>query len=258
MCIERLGTNITAKRVEKNAIPCDSKFSCPDNSTCCKGLLPGTYECCPLPNGVCCGDFIHCCPENTVCDLKRQMCIGNKFISEIYDSKKNGIFKVGSLKYSNLLKPINLNNVFCPGSGSYQCPDSYTCCKLPSGAWGCCPFPEATCCPDELHCCPHNMKCDRTSMSCSQGLVSIPSLQKEIAKSSMSDIMCPDNSTCADTMTCCKIGTERFGCCPYKDAVCCKDLTHCCPNDYVCDVVIKRCIQTKSTLSNVLKYKKED
>nr|1G26_A Chain A, GRANULIN A [synthetic construct] len=22
------------------------------------------------------------------------------------------------------------------------CPDGYTCCRLPSGAWGCCPFTQ--------------------------------------------------------------------------------------------------------------------
>ena len=31
--------------------------------------------------------------------------------------------------------------VVCPG-GSVQCADGQTCCKLPSGKYGCCPFPQ--------------------------------------------------------------------------------------------------------------------
>lgn len=255
LCIQLQKTNVTAKKINK--VTCNSEFSCPDNDTCCPGLIPDTYQCCPLTKGVCCGDFLHCCPQNTVCDLEKGKCVGKGFVSEMYDSKKNGILKFDSLKLS-LLNPSNLNNVFCPGRG-YQCPDGYTCCQLPSGNWGCCPFDKATCCPDKIHCCPHGMKCDTTSMSCFQGNTSIASLQKEIAKPINSDIVCPDNSTCASSATCCKINTERFGCCPYEDAVCCDDLQHCCPSGFVCDTVEKHCVpSSKSTLSNFIKYKKLD
>lgn len=251
LCIQLQGTNVTAKKVEK--VACNSEFSCPEDGTCCQGIIPGTYQCCPLANSVCCGDLTHCCPQNTVCDLDKEMCVGKDFVSEMYDSKKNGILKFDSLKH---LKPSNLNNVFCPGRG-YQCPDNYTCCQLPTGKWGCCPFVKATCCPDKIHCCPHSMKCDTTSMSCFQGNTSIPSLQKEIAKPFNSSIVCPDKSTCAPSATCCKIATERFGCCPYEDAVCCNDLAHCCPSGFVCDIIEKQCVpSSKSTLSNVIKYKK--
>ena len=47
------------------------------------------------------------------------------------------------------------------------CPDGNTCCRLPSGQWGCCPSPNAVCCSDRLHCCPHGYTC--TSTSCSRG-----------------------------------------------------------------------------------------
>jgi len=33
------------------------------------------------------------------------------------------------------------NDMDCPG-GEQSCPDENTCCKLPSGTYGCCPLPE--------------------------------------------------------------------------------------------------------------------
>merc|ERR1711990_944235 len=37
-------------------------------------------------------------------------------------------------------------------------------------------------------------------------------------------------------------GRKYFGCCPYKDATCCKDQTHCCPHGLTCDVKAGRCL----------------
>jgi len=42
----------------------------------------------------------------------------------------------------------------CPG-GRKTCAQGMTCCKLPTGEEGCCPYDRATCCPDKVHCCPH-------------------------------------------------------------------------------------------------------
>lgn len=41
----------------------------------------------------------------------------------------------------------------CP-DGKMECTDHMTCCALQDGSYGCCPFPNATCCSDKLHCCP--------------------------------------------------------------------------------------------------------
>lgn len=46
--------------------------------------------------------------------------------------------------------------------GSMSCKDGQTCCKLSSGAWGCCPYSNAECCPDHRHCCPGDKKCATT------------------------------------------------------------------------------------------------
>ena len=39
------------------------------------------------------------------------------------------------------------------------CPVEQTCCKLNSSNWGCCPGPNATCCPGGVTCCPGGHAC---------------------------------------------------------------------------------------------------
>lgn len=252
LCVQPDGANVTAKRLPIEYITCfGTNFTCPDRTTCCKGMAPHTYGCCPLERAVCCSDGSHCCPEGTVCNVQEEKCVGKGFVSEMYDSQKNRIPSFNFPKYLPLVKP-NMKSIICPGS-SFQCPDGYTCCQLPSLDWGCCPFTNATCCKDHLHCCPEHMQCDLTSKNCFQGDISIPSLEKELSKPFNADITCPDNSTCDDSMTCCKVNEQQFGCCPYPNAVCCQDEVHCCPNDYLCDVVEQHCIPKKKWLSNVVK-----
>ena len=36
-------------------------------------------------------------------------------------------------------QPVKVEDVVCPG-GASQCPDQTTCCKLPTGDYGCCKF----------------------------------------------------------------------------------------------------------------------
>ena len=57
----------------------------------------------------------------------------------------------------------------CPG-GQVQCPGETTCCKLKSGEYGCCPFPQAVCCSDGKHCCPNGYTCDVAAGMCNKGL----------------------------------------------------------------------------------------
>ena len=42
------------------------------------------------------------------------------------------------------------------GDGPYTCPAGQTCCPDSVGNWGCCPSPNASCCPDHVHCCPED------------------------------------------------------------------------------------------------------
>ncbi|CAF1308822.1 unnamed protein product [Adineta steineri] len=52
-------------------------LACPDNQTCCKISQSNSdqYACCTFPNGVCCDDGRHCCPQGTKCDNKSGGCI---------------------------------------------------------------------------------------------------------------------------------------------------------------------------------------
>ncbi|CAG2175808.1 unnamed protein product [Oppiella nova] len=43
-----------------------SRYTCPDNNTCCH-ISASQWGCCPLLNAVCCRDGIHCCPSGTTC-----------------------------------------------------------------------------------------------------------------------------------------------------------------------------------------------
>lgn len=57
--------------------------------------------------------------------------------------------------------------VVCGGSST--CPQDTTCCQVPSGNWNCCPYPNATCCEDNIHCCPtDHPKCDVKKGMCSK------------------------------------------------------------------------------------------
>ncbi|KAL8558864.1 hypothetical protein ACOMHN_054295 [Nucella lapillus] len=200
---------------------------CPDGSTCCK-MTTGIWGCCPHPKAVCCSDHIHCCPHNMKCNLSAGACDGNSSQSL-------------SRKMPAVPRALNLKDVNCPG-GQSICPDGSTCCKMTTGIWGCCPHPKAVCCSDHIHCCPHNMKCNLSAGACdgnsSQSLSrKIPAVPRQKGTS----VICPDDSTCPDITTCCKDVAGGYACCPYKQAVCCRDKIHCCPNGFTCNVAAKTC-----------------
>jgi len=50
--------------------------------------------------------------------------------------------------------------------GGTQCPAGNTCCKDAQGGFGCCPYPKATCCSDEIHCCPNGYSCEVSKGLC--------------------------------------------------------------------------------------------
>lgn len=48
-------------------------------------------------------------------------------------------------------------------------------------------------------------------------------------------ITCPDSkSQCPKGNTCCLNEYNTYGCCPFLQAVCCKDKRHCCPHEFKC------------------------
>ncbi|GFU48509.1 progranulin [Nephila pilipes] len=141
---------------------------CASTETCCDGPSPGIYGCCPEPNAVCCSDGLHCCPEDTVCNLSAGTCDDNKGnrVPLVFRKKIDRPSQKPKAAFLEVANKVNI--VYCPG-GYYYCPDQNTCCILPNGQYGCCQYPSAICCADRVHCCPSGTHCDITSQYCIQG-----------------------------------------------------------------------------------------
>uniref|UniRef100_A0A8C4T306 Granulins domain-containing protein n=1 Tax=Erpetoichthys calabaricus TaxID=27687 RepID=A0A8C4T306_ERPCA len=208
-------------------VPCDSVTACPDNTTCCRNQQ-GVWACCPLPKAVCCNDHVHCCPEGTTCDLTTAQC----------NSKAVSVPWLKKLPAKN----IAVNEVKCDDTKS--CPNGNTCCKKSTGAWGCCPLPNAVCCDDHEHCCPEGYTCDTTAGMC---LSSNSNVQIKLPAPTLSEttkvhnVPCDDTVACPDNTTCCKTAKGSWACCPMPKAVCCSDHVHCCPEGTICDVTTLQC-----------------
>lgn len=222
------------------------KYSCPEYMTCCPSSK-GKYGCCPFPNAVCCSDNWHCCPGGSSCDLQHDRCIRGGLFTPLFTKAKANT--VGMLNIE-----INHN---CPDKS--ECPDSSTCCQLPSMKYGCCPLPDAVCCTDHLHCCPHGTVCDLVHQGCKPGnAVNLNYFHKIHSKWTKNTLnieknigvsICPGGFfECPDNMTCCHL-QEGWACCPFNKGVCCKDKKHCCPNGYMCDLEAGRCINGNITIN---------
>ena len=66
-----------------------------------------------------------------------------------------------------------------------------------------------------------------------------------LAVSMVFSVDCDDGNTCGDSQTCCSKG-GRSGCCDYKNAVCCNDGVHCCPEATACDLGRGKCLRRGS------------
>ncbi|XP_078454932.1 progranulin-like isoform X2 [Lampetra planeri] len=205
---------------------CADGTSCGDDATCCP-LASGQYGCCSLEDAVCCSDYLHCCPRNTMCDLKLGKCVHGKlsipWVSK-YPSKQAA------------------SDVRCDDFTS--CPDQNTCCILPSGQWGCCPLPKAVCCDDKVHCCPEGTTCNVTAQTCNQAGLSLPWSTKTPAlrvTGEPNDVQCDEQVGCPDGNTCCKTDGGDWACCPLVKAVCCDDHEHCCPHGTTCNLPAQTC-----------------
>nr|XP_020461189.1 granulins-like [Monopterus albus] len=248
-----------------NDVNCNDTVACPDGSTCCK-TKDGDWACCPLPEAVCCEDFIHCCPNGQKCNLAAGTCDDGKS-SVPWMEKVPAVSKQGA----------QVQDVPC--NSTVSCRDGSTCCKNKDGDWACCPLPEAVCCDDHEHCCPSGCTCDLTTATvvcqCASG--STPTKQKTPAfataapvtvatttqsqltstvqtegekmemktpeteedkenKEEEGRIQCDAHTSCPQYSTCCLMtSTHKWGCCPLPEAVCCADGSHCCPAHYKCN-----------------------
>uniref|UniRef100_A0A665TPF0 Granulins domain-containing protein n=1 Tax=Echeneis naucrates TaxID=173247 RepID=A0A665TPF0_ECHNA len=263
--------------VQQQNVPCDATTSCPDDSTCCK-TNEGGWACCPLPEvQLYCSaayetltplqmhkmDFInhiHCCPKGNTCNLPAQTCDSNSksipWVEKIPAIPRGG---------------AQAGNVPCDTTTS--CPDGSTCCKNKMGEWACCPLPEAVCCDDHEHCCPHGTTCDPSGTACISESGSTPMMEKIPAlttpafntgditatdsqvtnpetteKEPDNDVdalvNCDPHTSCPRDTTCCFMtASQKWGCCPLPEAVCCADGNHCCPTNYKCNEEQTSCVK---------------
>ncbi|XP_072028842.1 uncharacterized protein [Amphiura filiformis] len=211
-----------------NVVTCPDQSQCQDGYTCCETTTAGQYACCPLPNAVCCSDGLHCCPNGNTCDVSTGTCLesaGDQVLLVAINSGENEV-----------------NNVQC--DDETQCPTDNTCCKMPSGQWGCCPMPKAVCCDDGLHCCPNGYTCAPGGATCqkSNQPASVITSMELTGQFTRNGILCPDGEKqCPDYNTCCMLESGKYGCCPLEDAVCCDDKEHCCPKGYTCNEALGIC-----------------
>uniref|UniRef100_A0A8C3CQK3 Granulin precursor n=1 Tax=Cairina moschata TaxID=8855 RepID=A0A8C3CQK3_CAIMO len=195
----------------------DGRSACPDGATCCQ-LPSAQYGCCPLQNAVCCSDGQHCCPQGTTCDLERSMCTS------------------GTLAVTIRLSPVG--DVKCDDEMS--CPDGNTCCRLSSGAWGCCPLEQAVCCKDHQHCCPRGYTCNAATQSCEKLLAATPLRFPVPAGPPLSPprpvATIPGDTAraCLPGQRCCRSKDGSWARCPFAQGSCCEDGRRCCPAGYRC------------------------
>ena len=220
---------LTSLDIRQDLSTCASPHPCTQDQTCCT-LPNGQPGCCPFKNGVCCANSSYCCPSGMKCDLQEMRCMYKDQNQEIRDYP---------------LEKIDLENVKC--SDDFSCADGFTCCKLFDGQFGCCPYKNAQCCADGKHCCPSGTKCDLEEGRCQP--------QKKAKISVKDSNICSDPRVkCPKDSTCCKLFDGQFGCCPYKNAQCCKDGAHCCPHGMTCDMEHARCTPQSFHLFSFLNF----
>ncbi|XP_077405111.1 progranulin-like [Vanacampus margaritifer] len=64
----------SGSELELGTIRCSSQFFCPQGTSCCKGLSPESWNCCPYPLGQCCADGQHCCEYGYTCNISPLSC----------------------------------------------------------------------------------------------------------------------------------------------------------------------------------------
>lgn len=152
--VERLGVGVECPGGVK---------TCPDEYTCCE-RPDGKYGCCPHENAVCCEDHIHCCAAGEVCASGG--CEKNELTSSVLRewSVVSGDMNTIQGLPAGDIQGVHVNatavgDVVCPDG--LRCNDYSTCCSMGKAEFGCCPLPQATCCPDLEHCCPNGTVCTK-------------------------------------------------------------------------------------------------
>lgn len=210
------------------------QIKCPDGSTCpilktCCLLADKTYGCCPFQHAVCCKDKHHCCPQGRICNLQTLTCDVPSSLS--WSSTFLAKVVEGHLQKSRV------NETSC------NCSHGGTSCQDPQGDCLCCLLPNAVCCADQQSCCPSGSSCNLVTKTCDRDL---KLLSLSPGASTVWNVPCNGSFSCRTNFTCCKTASGRWGCCPFPEAVCCRDKLHCCPKGFVCDQTMRTCSKHKA------------
>ncbi|XP_019379104.1 PREDICTED: granulins isoform X4 [Gavialis gangeticus] len=216
-------------------VKCDDFTSCPDGNTCCQ-LSTGGWGCCAYSEAVCCPDHVHCCPNGYTCSLEQGSC-------------QEGGATISWLKKTPAQVRVTSTSQEVKCDDQTSCPDGDTCCRLSTGAWGCCPFAEAVCCSDGLHCCPAGHICDLEHGKCLSKPLRMSAVRVHVTSApQVQNVQCNATFSCEDGQTCCKKLSGAWACCQLPNAVCCKDKQHCCPAGYTCNLLAQTCEKQQAAL----------
>ncbi len=207
------------------------------------------YECTHILSlkAVCCKDGDHCCPNGYTCNEEKTSC--SKAYHEIpwFTKQEARVLKGSEVLFGD-------EDVKCDSTSS--CASGSTCCKLPTGQWGCCPLVkvsvflllwiffclalnmvwvarglfscvlhvfslQAVCCEDHEHCCPQGYTCDLEFGTCvkASSLLGVPvtRLQTHTDTRSEEEVLCDVSTRCSKTQSCCRLSDSTWACCPYKE-----------------------------------------
>ena len=212
-----------AGKLEPHVTCPDQHSECPTGDTCCP-VGDSKYGCCPKANAVCCSDQKHCCPEGYSCKSGKCEREGSHHPLVELAMRNQG---VGQL----------VENIICPDQ-KHECPSGDTCCPVDSG-FACCPMVDAVCCTNGTFCCPKGYTCDPSTNKCHgessrRSTVKLLASKLKTQQPNAQAVNCTDGSMCPTGDTCCPVGSNKYGCCPKANAVCCADQKHCCPEGYSC------------------------
>ncbi|KAL0961896.1 hypothetical protein UPYG_G00333090 [Umbra pygmaea] len=197
--LESQSSPVQSNEVETSKVgkvQCDNVWSCPDGTTCCRHPY-GVWWCCPFNLGTCCADGIHCCAYGFYCDSTSTKCLKRDNLRYPFVPRQ-APSRVKATKVSEPESKVQDEEVPWTGllqstddapqagviqcDAKFYCPAGNTCCKGPTGQWGCCPYPLGQCCADGKHCCEFGYTCDAKSSKCKKCYSQIPSNLKDAAK----------------------------------------------------------------------------
>lgn len=175
---------------------------------------------------------MHCCPENTKCNLQKQSCDsnsnGNKIISWLEKIPSKLLYN----RQKNNQKVAN-DPILCEDNVT-TCDPLKTCCKMSDGSYGCCPYADGVCCTELSFCCPSNTVCGKMVGEC------LPKNQMEMIEMRANK---KQENKCTNGCegTCCDRPDGDSVCCPYSNGTCCGTHGFCCPPKYTCNPKDESC-----------------